>query len=125
MRFLVDESLSSRVAELLRHAGRDAVHIRDRGLLGALDVHVMAAARSEDRVLITVDSDFGGLLTFAHESTPSMILVRRAPHRPESQAELLLAALAEVEQHLGAGALIVISPGHARVRPLPVEPAHE
>lgn len=125
MRFLVDESLSSRVAELLRRSDHDAVHIGDLGLLGAPDDQVMAAARAEDRVLITVDTDFGGLLAFAHESTPSAILVRRAPHRPESQVQLLLAALPQVEQHLIAGALVVVSPGQARIRALPIEPARE
>lgn len=125
MRFLVDESLSSRVAELLQSADHDAVHVGDLGLLGAPDDEVMAAARTEDRVLITVDTDFGGLLAFAHESTPSAILVRRAPHRAESQAQLLLAALPEVEQDLIAGALVVLSPGQARIRLLPIEPAGE
>lgn len=125
MRFLVDESLSRRVAELLRHADHDAVHVGDLGLLGTPDDEVMAAARSSDRVLITVDTDFGGLLAFAHESTPSAILVRRAPHRTESQVQLLLAALPEVEQHLIAGALVVLSPGQARIRLLPIEPAAE
>lgn len=123
MRFLIDESLSSRVAELLRSAGYDAVHVGDLSLLGTPDDEVMAAARREDRVLITVDTDFGGLLAFAHESTPSAILVRRAPHRPESQVQLLLAALPNVEQHLIAGALVVLSPGQARIRPLPIGPA--
>jgi len=35
VRFLVDESLSARVAALLRDTGHDAVHVGDRNLFGA------------------------------------------------------------------------------------------
>ena len=125
MRFLVDESLSRRVADLLRRSDHDAIHIGDLGLLRAPDDEVMTAARSDDRVLITVDTDFGGLLAFSHEAAPSAILIRRAPHAPESQVQLLLVALPEIRDHLTAGAVVVISPGQARVRPLPIKPVEE
>ncbi|MHB1891644.1 MAG: DUF5615 family PIN-like protein [Acidimicrobiales bacterium] len=36
MRFLVDESLSQRVARLLVDSGHDAVHVGEIGLLGAV-----------------------------------------------------------------------------------------
>jgi predicted nuclease of predicted toxin-antitoxin system len=54
MRFLVDESLSWRVAEGLAEAGHEAIHVGDLKLLGAADLRVMEAAASTDRVLIWV-----------------------------------------------------------------------
>jgi predicted nuclease of predicted toxin-antitoxin system len=56
---LIDESLSSRVAHRLKSSGHDAVHVSDLGLLGAPDVDVMAAARTTDRCIVSVDTDFG------------------------------------------------------------------
>jgi hypothetical protein len=44
MRFLVDEPLSKRVAELLAGAGHDAVHVGDYDLFGATDERIMDTA---------------------------------------------------------------------------------
>jgi predicted nuclease of predicted toxin-antitoxin system len=120
VRFLVDESLSRRVARLMADAGHDAVHVSDLGLLGAPDIDVMAAARKADRTVVSADTDFGELLAIGRHPGPSVILLRRAPHLPDEQAKLLLAALDAVEADLDAGAVVVLSRGRARVRQLPI-----
>ena len=58
MRLLVDANLSSRVAELLRGDGHDAVHVRERGLQRAEDPEVAGVAVAEERALISEDTDF-------------------------------------------------------------------
>ena len=62
MRFLVDECLPAKLAAALSALGHDAVHVSDLNLLGAFDIDVMAAARRDERVLISADTDFGELL---------------------------------------------------------------
>jgi predicted nuclease of predicted toxin-antitoxin system len=44
VRFLVDENLGERVAELLGQAGHEAVHIRSLGLAAAADSEIFASA---------------------------------------------------------------------------------
>ncbi len=48
MRFLIDNALSPVVAERLRAAGHDAVHVRDYGLGAASDEEVFARSAQEE-----------------------------------------------------------------------------
>ena len=91
MRFLLDNNLSPRLAELLRAADDDVVHVRDIGMVSATDPVVIDEARAQGRVRISADTDFGTLLARTHATTPSFLLIRRASGRRASeQAAIIL-----------------------------------
>ncbi len=122
MRFLLDEGLSPRVADLLGAAGHDVVHVRDIDLKSAPDPIILSRAIAERRVLITLDTDFGALVAHLHATVPSIVLFRGdVTRRPDRQAMLLLANLEAVAADLDAGAVVVIGHGRLRVRRLPIE----
>jgi predicted nuclease of predicted toxin-antitoxin system len=91
MRLLLDENLSPAVSGFLVEAGHDVVHVRDRGLTSARDDVVLAVAATEERVLISADTDFGTLLARSGANSPSVVLIRRAAgRRAAHQARLLI-----------------------------------
>lgn len=121
MRLLVDANLSQRVAQLLRDAGHDAVHVREVGLQHASDAEIVDAAARGERVIISEDTDFGALLARRQSSGPSFVLLRSIePLTPHQQAMLLTANLPMVEKDLDEGAIAVLDRRRLRVRRLPI-----
>jgi len=70
VKFLIDNALSPTLAEELRHAGHDAVHIRDYALQDAEDEVIFARAAAKDRIIVSADTDFGTLLACATKQSP-------------------------------------------------------
>lgn len=121
MRFLVDANLSPKVADRLRRAGHEATHVADHELLSAADDAFLAHALAHHQVIVSADTDFTIMLAVSGAASPSLILLRSADRLPPTdQAELVLANLGSVEDDLEAGAVVSLSTGRLRVRPLPM-----
>ena len=119
MRFLVDQCLSPRLAKLLTDAGHDTVHVRERRMERAEDPEILALADSEDRILLSADADFAGILTVGMKRKPSLVLFRgEFEPAAQEQARVLLDCLPEVSGHLDKGAIVVITRTKVRIREL-------
>jgi predicted nuclease of predicted toxin-antitoxin system len=119
--FLIDNNLSPLLADELKAAGHDAVHVRDLGMQAAPDEAVLEQARTGGQVSISADTDFGGLLSRSKAHGPSVILIRRlVGRRAQQQAAIILANLDQVTEDLTAGAMVVIHEDTLRVRRLPM-----
>jgi predicted nuclease of predicted toxin-antitoxin system len=121
VKFLIDNNLSPLLADALKAAGHDAVHLRDLRMQAATDHVVLERAKADERILVSADTDFGGLLARSGASTPSVILIRRlAGRRAAEQAAIILANLDQVAEDLTAGAIVVLHEDSLRVRRLPM-----
>lgn len=98
MKFLVDNALSPQVAEGLRQAGHDAVHVRDYAMQTAEDEEIFARAAREERIVFR----------------------RGAERRPDKQLRLLLNNLPAIHEALEQGSVAVIEQARIRIRLLPI-----
>ncbi len=122
MRILLDANLSPKIVQRLTEAGHDVVHVEDLGMLTADDVTILERCVSDERVLVTADTDFPMLLALSGASRPSVVLLRGvAEESPSAHAELLVANLPSVTDDLRHGAIVTITPARVRVRDLPIE----
>jgi len=123
VKFLVDNALSPLVAEGLRAAGHDAVHVLDHGLQAAADELILEQAVAESRIIVSADTDFGAALALRQNTAPSVILLRRRfPRRAVEQVALILDCLSRAEEDLLRGAIVIVEGGRMRVRQLPIAP---
>jgi len=112
VRILVDRCVGRRTAEWLRDHGHDVLEAR---LLGPDpgDRALLEIAESDERVLVTIDTDFGELI-YLHD-VPHAGLVRL----PDVPAEQRIAIMSEVvERHgrtLEGRAIVTIRGGRIRI----------
>ncbi len=123
MKLLVDEALQDAVAHRLTTAGHDTTHVRILGLAGQTDDEVMALAISDNRVLVTTDTDFGTILALTGAAAPSVLLLRGIGDSVDERVDALLDVLPRVEYELSEGAVVVIEPDRYRMRYLPIDDA--
>jgi predicted nuclease of predicted toxin-antitoxin system len=74
MRFLIDNSVSWRLADLLSRLGHEAIHVRQVGLGDAADAEIYAHAVQERQIIVTQDVDFGTLLAMDKSKSTAVIL---------------------------------------------------
>jgi predicted nuclease of predicted toxin-antitoxin system len=120
MKLLLDQGTPRSAATILRHAGFDAVHTGEIGLAEAEDSEIIRRATHEDRVVVTLDSDFHSLLALGQARKPSVIRIRIEGLRAEEFSALLQNVLRQCAEDLKSGAMISVNDFQIRVRRLPV-----
>src|SRR4051794_33343058 len=92
----------------------------EEGLHRLPDNEILGLALREQRIVLTFDLDFGDLLELGSLSLPSVIIFRLEDQTPDSVTPRLLQLLAERQQDLEEGALVVVEDRRYRLRRLPI-----
>ncbi len=122
MRFKIDENLHEDVAEKLRERGHDARTVFDEGLRGYPDPEIADAARREERVMVTLDLDFGNIREYPPEDYRGLIVLRVVNQGRAHVLRVMERVLAVLDCVPLDGHLWIVSEGGIRVRPgRPVE----
>jgi predicted nuclease of predicted toxin-antitoxin system len=112
--------VSSRTVAWLCGLGHDAVHVRERAMQRASDAEILATAAAEERVVLTMDLDFGYLVAAGGVQRPSVVLFRLSDERSEFINSRLGEVFLRCQEPLESGAIISVGGTSIRVRRLPV-----
>ncbi|MCG2775294.1 MAG: DUF5615 family PIN-like protein [Desulfobacterales bacterium] len=117
---LLDQGLPRSAASLLRDEGWDVLHTGDIGLSRSTDRQILEFARNEQRVIITLDSDFHTILALTNASTPSVIRIRLEGLKGPDLALLIKRIWPRVEPQVKKGAMVTVTESGIRIRNIPV-----
>lgn len=116
MRFKIDENLPGDLVADLRAQGHETDTVAGEGLAGAADRTILEGARSEGRILLTLDKGIANVRVYPPEAHGGVVLFR-----PDASGRG--AVLAFVRRYLPAllqvnlvGRLLIISPRGVRIR---------
>lgn len=121
IKFLADMGVSTKTVLWLRNNGYEAVHLLEQGLYRLSDADVLEKARMENRVLLTMDLDFGYLLAISKQEMPSVILFRLQNETSENVNQRLNEVLTHLADELTSKWVIVsVDEKKIRVRKFPL-----
>ena len=116
MNIKTDENIGATAIAFLREHGHDVATVREQGLGGASDEEIFRICTSEQRVLVTLDRDFGQVTRFPpHVGSGIVILELGGPGslslmRSRLKDFLALAATRNVDRELW-----IVEPSRVRV----------
>jgi predicted nuclease of predicted toxin-antitoxin system len=114
VRVLLDACVWGGARGELERAGLDVVWAGDWSEDPG-DLAILERARVEDRILVTLDKDFGELAVVRR--VPHAGIVRLVGLSSREQMRACLRVLEHYGQELAVGALVTVEPGRVRVRP--------
>ncbi len=120
MRYLADMGVSMRVVDWLREAGHDVVPLREEGLQRLPNGEIFRKAHAEERVVLTLDLDFGEILAHCAGQIVSVVLFRLHNTRTDHVIDRLATVLRQAGAALATGAIVVVEEGRHRARKLPL-----
>ena len=114
MKLLLDSCIWGGARNRLREAGHDVIWAGDWAEDPG-DEQILAQAHADERILVTLDKDFGELAIL--RSAPHCGILRIVDFSARRQADACLAVIAAHGAELLLGAIVTAEPGRVRIRP--------
>lgn len=76
MHFKIDENLPLEIAEMLIRVGHDAKTVIDQQLRGIKDPFLVDTCKTENRIFVTLDTDFSDMRTYPPHEFSGIIVLR-------------------------------------------------
>jgi predicted nuclease of predicted toxin-antitoxin system len=116
VRFKIDENLPIEVADLLAANGHDAISVVEQGLGGAADTTIADVCGSEQRCLLTLDTDFSDIRSYPPGSHPGIVILRLTIQDKQSVLKVVARLNRTLELQSPTGALWIVDEQRIRIR---------
>lgn len=97
MKFLLDENISPKTAEVLRNSGVDVVSALETALKGKPDSEVYEFCKNEKCVLVTFDHEFG-FEYLSKKDLLGLIIIRIHPQTMETLHPILMNFFSDIKK---------------------------
>jgi predicted nuclease of predicted toxin-antitoxin system len=117
MKFLLDQDVYASTVRFLRALDHDVVTVAEIGCSEEADAVLLRIAQEQERLFVTRDRDFGGLV-FVKAAGKGVIYLRMSPATIQACHRELEAVLRSHTEAELRNAFVVIEPGRHRLRRL-------
>jgi predicted nuclease of predicted toxin-antitoxin system len=118
MKFLLDQDVYAGTLRYLQSLGHDAIPVAQIGLAQATDSDLLQKAQELERIFVTRDRDFGGLV-FVSGLGAGVVYLRMLPSTQQAVHQEFEQVLASYSEEMLRGAFVVVEPGRHRFRKIP------
>ena len=116
MKFLIDECMDDDVTAWLKQRGYDVIAVVD-SMAGSSDDAVLKFAEETNRILITLDSDFGELI-FSYRALHNGVILIRLRYASAENVIAVLKSLFDTQADEIQGNFITLTEASPRIVPL-------
>ncbi len=117
---LLDQGIPRSLVKLLQASGIDAEHVGDIKMSTAKDSEIIKYSKKNNRIIITLDSDFHTLLALSSDSIPSVVRIRIEGLKSPDYLPLIQTVIEQCEEDLKQGCVVSVQENQIRVRRLPI-----
>jgi predicted nuclease of predicted toxin-antitoxin system len=121
MKLKLDENLSRHLKPVLENLNYDVLTVSDQDLLSQDDTAIGKAAKTEGRMLLTLDLEFGDLRKYPPGRHPGIILFRPRSFGPLAVNRFLEEFVRDTDLDQFSGCVVVVDPSKVRVRCPPLD----
>lgn len=114
-KFLIDQNISLKTVLFLKQLGFDVKSLGDLGLKGKSDQEIVNISKTEDRIIITFDKDFGEIYYFSERGKITAIVLYLDNQIPDNVNDVLQKFLSSVDWTAIRNKLVILYIDRVRI----------